>query len=157
MHIVTKQKQHNAVQRTEVINSMRYRDFLVTIEKATAARSTHLLSIFCTLKLFTFNIHLLWFKHSLFPKKMDLARLRCDISHSIGFIYFTSLGEQNKAFINSSRWSTLVGFEPASIRMRVISSTTVLGTPTLVLNSSCLTRFSIIRLLPYFFPLISRA
>ena len=33
------------------------------------------------------------------------------------FSYFTSLGEQVKAYINSSRWSTLVGLEPAYIRM----------------------------------------
>ena len=28
-------------------------------------------------------------------------------------IYFTSLREQNEAYINSSRWSMLVGLEPA--------------------------------------------
>ena len=33
------------------------------------------------------------------------------------FVYFTSLREQDKAYINPSRWSMLSGPEPAYIRM----------------------------------------
>ena len=46
------------------------------------------------------------------------------------FIYFTSLREQDEAYINSSRWSMLVGLEPAYIRMWVTRSTTALRTAT---------------------------
>ena len=46
------------------------------------------------------------------------------------FSYFTSLREQVKAYINSSRWSMLVGLEHAYICMWVARSTTVLRTPT---------------------------
>ena len=41
------------------------------------------------------------------------------------FIYSTSLGEQDKTYINFSRWSTMVGLEPASIHMWVTNSSTV--------------------------------
>ena len=47
------------------------------------------------------------------------------------FIYFTSLREQDEAYINPSWWSTLVGLKLAHIRMWVAWSTTVLHMPTM--------------------------
>ena len=47
------------------------------------------------------------------------------------FIYSTSLREQDKAYINSSRWSKLVGLKPAYICMWVARSTTALQMVTL--------------------------
>ena len=46
------------------------------------------------------------------------------------FIYFTSFREQDKAIINSLRWSAPMGLEPAYTHMWVARSTTVLQTPT---------------------------
>ena len=46
----------------------------------------------------------------------------------LSVIYFTSFGEQDKADINSLRWSAPVGLEPAYIRIGVAHSTTVLQT-----------------------------
>ena len=45
------------------------------------------------------------------------------------YFYFTSLAEQDEAYINSSQWLTLVGLEPVYISMWVTTSTTVLHTP----------------------------
>ena len=60
-------------------------------------------------------------------------------------IYFTLLREQDEAYINSSRWSTLVRFELTYIRMCVNGSTTVLQTPTsLFLSPTRLCFFSVI-------------
>ena len=55
---------------------------------------------------------------------------RSDNVFFITFFYFTSLREQDEAYINSSRWSTLVGLELAYICMWVARSTTMLQTPT---------------------------
>ena len=45
------------------------------------------------------------------------------------FINFTSIREQDKAYINSSQWSMLMGLEPAYICMWVSRSTIVQWTP----------------------------
>ena len=45
------------------------------------------------------------------------------------FIYSTSFREQDEAYMNSLRWSTLVGLEPAYTWMWVAHSTNVLWTP----------------------------
>ena len=48
------------------------------------------------------------------------------------FIYFTSLREQDEAYINCSWWSMLVGLEPEYIGMWVTCSATVLWNESLV-------------------------
>ena len=57
--------------------------------------------------------------------------MRVRVSHFffLTFNYFTLLREQDKAYINSSRWSMLVGLKLAYIHMWVARSTTVLQTP----------------------------
>ena len=63
--------------------------------------------------------------------KMISHYLLCFFYFFLAFVYFTALREQDKAYINSSRWSMLVGLGTCLHPHVSCRSTTVLQTPTI--------------------------